>query len=161
MNRNEWQKVKKIFDAALELAPNQRKWFLDKSCGSDDSLRREVENLLASFADDSFMEQPAVREVASLIVERNNKAGRRQTNHALLNSFANRRGFDSRRAYEERICVEKRFGGSGYSIQQFGEEIAGCLESDQKLSYKSATKLISPSSSKIVQICVGWLIRQR
>ncbi len=100
MNSERWQKVKELFDAALELAPNQRKWFLDKSCGSDDSLRREVENLLASFADDSFMEQPAVREVASVIVERNNKAGRRQTNHALLNSFANRRGFDSRRAYE-------------------------------------------------------------
>ncbi len=46
MNSNEWQKVKKIFDAALELAPNRRKLFLDKSCGNDDGLRREVERLL-------------------------------------------------------------------------------------------------------------------
>ncbi len=45
MNRNEWEQVKKIFDAALKLAPNRRKLFLDKSCGDDDSSRREVEKL--------------------------------------------------------------------------------------------------------------------
>ncbi len=73
MNRNEWQKVKKIFDAALKLAPEKRGKFLDENCDEDKILRREVENLLASFKDDSFMEQPAATELASLIVERNSK----------------------------------------------------------------------------------------
>ncbi|MBA4123818.1 MAG: protein kinase [Acidobacteria bacterium] len=73
MNRNEWQKVKKIFDAALKLAPDERGKFLDENCDENKTLRREVENLLASFNDDSFMEQPAATELASLIVERNSK----------------------------------------------------------------------------------------
>ncbi len=73
MNRNEWQQVKKIFDAALKLAPDERGKFLDENCGEDKILRREVENLLASFKDDSFMEQPAATEFASLIVKRNGK----------------------------------------------------------------------------------------
>ncbi len=87
MNRNEWQKVKKIFDAALELAPNRRKLFLDKSCGDDDGLRREVEKLLASFADDSFMEQPAAREVASVIIKaetKNLEAGKRFGHYEII-----------------------------------------------------------------------------
>jgi len=53
-----------LFDAALKLAPAKREKFLDKSCGNDDGLRREVEKLLASFADDSFMEQSAATEPA-------------------------------------------------------------------------------------------------
>ncbi len=64
MNRNEWQQVKKIFDAALKLAPDERGKFLDETCDEDKTLRREVEKLLASFADDSFMEQPAATEPA-------------------------------------------------------------------------------------------------
>ncbi|CAN5214411.1 hypothetical protein BH20ACI2_BH20ACI2_04000 [soil metagenome] len=69
--------MKKIFDAALKLAPAKREKFLDKSCGNDDGLRHEVEKLLDSFKDDSFMEQPAAREVASLIIEpKNLEAGK-------------------------------------------------------------------------------------
>jgi serine/threonine protein kinase len=73
MNPNEWQKVKKIFDAALKLAPDKREKFLDKNCDEDKILRREVERLLDSFADDSFMEQPAAREVASVIIKAETK----------------------------------------------------------------------------------------
>ena len=64
MNRNEWQQVKEIFDAALKLAPDERRKFLDENCDEDKTLRGEVENLLASFKDDSFMEQPAATEPA-------------------------------------------------------------------------------------------------
>ncbi|MCA1637935.1 MAG: serine/threonine protein kinase, partial [Acidobacteria bacterium] len=82
MNPNEWEKVKKIFDAALKLAPDKREKFLDENCDEDKILRREVEKLLASFKDDSFMEQPAATELASLIVERNGKlAGGEQIAH--------------------------------------------------------------------------------
>ncbi len=70
MNSERWEKVKGLFDAAVELEPHKRRQFLDTSCGTDERLRREVENLLASFANaGSFMEDPAVREVASLIIE--------------------------------------------------------------------------------------------
>ena len=80
MNRHKWQQVKEIFDAALKLALNQRGLFLDKSCGNDAELRREAEKLLASFENaESFMEQPAAREVANLIVEGNAKLKNGQT----------------------------------------------------------------------------------
>ena len=80
MNSERWQKVKGLFDALVELAPNERERFLDKSCGTDDGLRREIENLLDSFENaESFLEQPAVTEVASVIIKveaKNLEAGR-------------------------------------------------------------------------------------
>ena len=73
MNSERWQKVKGLFDVAVELAPKERKRFLDKSCGNDEELRLDVENLLDSYNDaESFMEQPAATEVASLIIEPKN-----------------------------------------------------------------------------------------
>ncbi len=73
MEAERWRKVKGLFDAALKFAPDKRKLFLDKSCGNDAELRREVERLLDSFADDSFMEQPAAKEVASVIIKAETK----------------------------------------------------------------------------------------
>jgi serine/threonine protein kinase/Tfp pilus assembly protein PilF len=70
MSVENWAKVKALFEAAVELEPPQRARFLDRSCGSDDELRREVESLLASSASaESFLEQPAANQVASLILE--------------------------------------------------------------------------------------------
>ena len=68
MNSERWQKVKGLFDAAVELVPSDRKQFLDQSCGADDEIRGDVESLLAAFdASESFMESPAVVEVADII----------------------------------------------------------------------------------------------
>ncbi|MBK7708251.1 MAG: serine/threonine protein kinase [Acidobacteria bacterium] len=73
MNSERWQKVKGIFDAAVELAPNERTGFLDESCGTDDELRSDVESLLAASEDaDSFMESPAIGEVADVMPQRGN-----------------------------------------------------------------------------------------
>jgi eukaryotic-like serine/threonine-protein kinase len=70
MNAERWQKVKNIFDKAVELAPAERKVFIDEACESDDGLRSDVEGLLESFDDsESFLERPAAAEVASVIVE--------------------------------------------------------------------------------------------
>ncbi len=73
MNSERWQKVKRLFETVVELAPAKRKQFLDESCGTNEELRREVENLLASYTDaESFMEQPAAAAVASFIIEPKN-----------------------------------------------------------------------------------------
>ena len=73
MNSERWQKVKGLFDVAVELAPKERKLFLVKSCGNDEDLRRDVENLLDSYNDaESFMEQSAAAEVAEIIIEPKN-----------------------------------------------------------------------------------------
>jgi eukaryotic-like serine/threonine-protein kinase len=68
MNRENWQKIKEIFNDALEIPPAGRAAFLNEACADDESLRREVEVLLKSFADD-FLEKPAVGEVADAIIE--------------------------------------------------------------------------------------------
>src|SRR5215213_164799 len=67
MNTERWQKIRNLFDAAVELEPGERKKFLEKACAVDEDLRVEVEKLLASFeAADSFMENPAVAEAAGI-----------------------------------------------------------------------------------------------
>src|SRR5581483_6465234 len=64
MNPERWKQVETIYHAALERAAGERSDFLSEACGSDDSLRREVESLLGyqPRARD-FIEKPAL-EVA-------------------------------------------------------------------------------------------------
>jgi serine/threonine protein kinase/Tol biopolymer transport system component len=47
MSDNRWQRVEDIFHRAADLAPGARSAFLDEACAADQSLRREVESLLA------------------------------------------------------------------------------------------------------------------
>src|SRR5690349_3626920 len=73
MQSEKWEHVKDIFDAALRRAPGERLELLDKLCGNDHDLRREVESLLSSFDTvGGFMAQPIVGEAA--------EAGRIQQN---------------------------------------------------------------------------------
>ena len=61
MTPERWQHIKKLFESALERAPEKRPAFLDHACDGDESLRGEVESLLASYEEgESFMERPAV-----------------------------------------------------------------------------------------------------
>jgi serine/threonine-protein kinase len=87
MDWERWQQIKGLFAAALELPAQEREAFLENACGADAELRREVEKLLASFARaESFMERPAVGEVASLIVEPNDKlrSGQRVAHYEII-----------------------------------------------------------------------------
>jgi serine/threonine protein kinase/Tol biopolymer transport system component len=55
-----WARVKEVFAAARALPPDRRRAYLAETCGNDDTLRQEVESLLAS--DErakSFLEAPA------------------------------------------------------------------------------------------------------
>src|SRR5215472_12611425 len=60
MTPEEWQRVKKILDDAMEIAPVERAAFLDQACATDPTLRAEVESLLVSFDNaGAFLERPA------------------------------------------------------------------------------------------------------
>jgi eukaryotic-like serine/threonine-protein kinase len=76
---DEWQKVKELYEAASLLPSDERSSFLDERCNGDEELRREVESLL-SFSSDagSFMEKPAVGEVADIVVSANGKLSKGQ-----------------------------------------------------------------------------------
>src|SRR5471032_2535920 len=55
-----WARVKELFEAAVELDPNQRAALLDNECGGDEALRTEIESLLQSDEQTgSFIEEPA------------------------------------------------------------------------------------------------------
>ena len=70
MTPERWQKVKEVFESALERAPDERCAFLDQACDGDESLRSEVQSLLASFDEgESFMERPAVALAAESLVD--------------------------------------------------------------------------------------------
>ena len=65
MNRDNWPKVKEIFDLALARPADERTTFVRDACGGDEALRQEVESLLASYQDaENFMETPAVQFAA-------------------------------------------------------------------------------------------------
>src|SRR5262245_1525400 len=69
MKPEQWRQVDQLFQAALERAPEDRAAFISEACGDDDSLRREVEALLASDGQaESFMDAPAYVVAAPLIV---------------------------------------------------------------------------------------------
>jgi len=52
MSDDRWRQIEDIFHRAVELAPEARSAFLDQACGADQSLRREVESLLAHESED-------------------------------------------------------------------------------------------------------------
>lgn len=46
MTPERWQEIKRLFEVALEMEPDQRMVFLDQACAGDEVIRAEVESLL-------------------------------------------------------------------------------------------------------------------
>jgi non-specific serine/threonine protein kinase/serine/threonine-protein kinase len=66
-----WDRLKQVFQEAIEREPGTRPAFLDEACGEDSTLRREVENLLASHgASGAFLEDAAAPHEPSPLVGR-------------------------------------------------------------------------------------------
>jgi non-specific serine/threonine protein kinase/serine/threonine-protein kinase len=56
----QWEKIKELFDAALERKSEDRAAFLTQACGSDVSLREEIESLLSAYAQSDGLSRPAI-----------------------------------------------------------------------------------------------------
>jgi hypothetical protein len=63
MTPERWQQVKGLLHEAKELAPEQRSAFLERACSDDQSLRQELESLLAAAekAPPEFLQSSSVR----------------------------------------------------------------------------------------------------
>jgi len=63
-----WQKVREIFDVALQKEPQARQSYVLEACGEDKILLAEVESLFSTFDKlDGFMDKPAVQEFADVV----------------------------------------------------------------------------------------------
>ena len=61
MKPERWERLKEIFNAALEHEPGRRTEFLHQACGGDESLRAEVESMLSRHTESpDFLESPAL-----------------------------------------------------------------------------------------------------
>lgn len=80
MNSERWQQINRLFESAIELAPGERTSFVNEVCDGDESLREELESLLASHAEsENFLEGAAVGEVAEVVLGINKKLKKNQT----------------------------------------------------------------------------------
>ncbi|HEY0766144.1 MAG TPA: protein kinase [Pyrinomonadaceae bacterium] len=82
-----WQRVKEIFEGALERHGVERESFLEHACANDGDVREEVESLLRSYeVAGSFMESPAVAQAADdLAAEEKLKPGQRVKHYQIVN----------------------------------------------------------------------------
>jgi len=68
MSDAHWEKLKEIFHAALALAPDERTAYLDRACDGDTSLRVAIESLLKSHEETGFIDEPAYRAAAEMLL---------------------------------------------------------------------------------------------
>ncbi len=64
MKPENWQHVKSIFNSALQHDTKDRAEFLDEACAGNDSLRRNIEELLVSYNSD-FLESPVFADAGA------------------------------------------------------------------------------------------------
>ncbi len=62
-----FRRVEDLYHRALELAESQRAEFLERSCGNDHGLRREVESLLAQQKKTHYIDSPALEFAGKLL----------------------------------------------------------------------------------------------
>ena len=64
-----WQRIKEMFEAALERDSSRRAAFLDEVCDGDVALRREVESLIESYEkENGFLSTPVIAAAASSLL---------------------------------------------------------------------------------------------
>jgi serine/threonine protein kinase/Tol biopolymer transport system component len=82
MKPEDLHQVDEIFQAALDLAPEQRSAYLDQACAGDKDLRQEVASLISSYGQSSkFMETPAIEVDAAIIAGSESKPAGRLVGH--------------------------------------------------------------------------------
>jgi eukaryotic-like serine/threonine-protein kinase len=70
MTPEQWEQVGQLYQAAIELRPDQRTAFLKQACGEDMPLRREVESLLAAEGEvGDFLAAGAIDDAAKALAQ--------------------------------------------------------------------------------------------
>src|SRR6266498_1457032 len=70
MTPERWEQVGQLYQAALELRPDERTAFLRQACGEDESLCREVESLFATEEEAAdFLAAGAIDDAAKALAD--------------------------------------------------------------------------------------------
>ncbi len=64
-----WEQIEQVFNEALDYDPANRSAFLERACGTDNELRREVESLLASLEQSAPFIESAIEDAASVYLK--------------------------------------------------------------------------------------------
>src|SRR5690242_19653595 len=74
MGPERWQRIERLYHAALEVEESLRVAFLQDACGGDEALRREIEALLSrEKRAEKFMETPALEVAARTLAQDRNQ----------------------------------------------------------------------------------------
>jgi serine/threonine protein kinase len=132
MNPERWEKVKELFDAALQCEPGERRRFLERICGDDIELREEVASLLASHEEaGSFITADAIEDAAHLLMEDGAETyrGRRIGHYRLLSMLGKGgmgevyRSVDTRLGREVALkLLPAEFAGDTERVKRFERE---------------------------------------
>lgn len=77
MDAERWKRIDEIFHAALDCEPSARASFITKACKEDESLRSEIEALIASHEkESSFFETPPSELAAELLAKKTGYEGK-------------------------------------------------------------------------------------
>jgi len=75
MNPQRLKQIEDLYHTALELSANDRDAFIEKNCGDDEELRRELESLLAvKRFPNNFFENPPLSLAAEMFAEKEKKS---------------------------------------------------------------------------------------
>lgn len=89
MDRERWQQIDRIFEAALARPAGERAAFLDQACAGNAELRAEVESLIAHEDPGDFMEAPPFQDATHVLAEdaRNSLIGQTIGSYQILKSL--------------------------------------------------------------------------
>jgi serine/threonine protein kinase/tetratricopeptide (TPR) repeat protein len=74
MNAERLKQIEEIFNAAIEVPPNELESFFKESCGTDEELRRNIEALLVSEnSSGNFLDTPPESLAAEMFTEQENR----------------------------------------------------------------------------------------
>jgi len=133
MNPQRWRQTEEIFQAALDLPPDEREKFIAEKCGEDDDLRREIEKLIARYEkDETFLESPVWTDSRFLQSEAKREIAASLDEEILTHRA--KKNFINERVGVYRLTEELGKGGMGV--------VYLAVRADGEFEQKAAVKLI-------------------